>query len=528
MTTNEGSQADGDLAKRVMPPADSYARASGGMASAADLENADTVPQPVLDLGTYGQSGLRQSGGYLDEEFLKELKGKKARMVYRQMGDNDATVGAILFVLRTLVESVEWSVVPADDSTPAAAEAEFLESVLEDMEMPMESVLSTISTMFQYGFAPLEKLYKIRKGPDEDDARYRSDYTDGLVGLRGLALRAQQTVERWDIEPETGRILGMWQQPYTGVQRYIPIEKLALFRTTDDKNNPEGRSLLRNAYRSWYFKTRLEELEAIGIERELAGLPLIRIPAQYLDTQGDPAMRRVGATFRQMAKNIKRDQEEGLVIPSDLYPNGGKMFDVELLGGKGTGRVDTTKVIERHDKAMATSVLADFIFLGQQAVGSFALSNDKTALFSQALEAFLGMIAGVWNSDIIPTLWKLNGKDAKLRPRLEHGKIERANLAELAAFITALANAGMALFPDRELENTLRRAGNLPEAPEESGDMPDTPPIPIVGPLAAPPAGAGDAEGGGDPSADAGGAAGANANPEAEAKPDPEADPAAP
>jgi hypothetical protein len=39
----------------------------------------------------------------------------------------------------------------------------------------------------------------------------------------------------------------------------IPIEKSLLFRTSIAKGNPEGVSLLRTAYRSWYFKKRLEE-----------------------------------------------------------------------------------------------------------------------------------------------------------------------------------------------------------------------------------------------------------------------------
>ena len=54
-------------------------------------------------------------------------------------------------------------------------------------------------------------------------------------------------------------------------QVVIPMEKCLLFRTQTHKNNPEGRSILRNAYRSWYFKKRIEEIEGVGIERDLAG-----------------------------------------------------------------------------------------------------------------------------------------------------------------------------------------------------------------------------------------------------------------
>ena len=58
----------------------------------------------------------------------------------------------------------------------------------------------------------------------------------------------------------------------------IPLEKALHFRTTSVKNNPEGRSILRTAYRSWYFKTRIQEIEGIGIERNLAGFPVLYAP----------------------------------------------------------------------------------------------------------------------------------------------------------------------------------------------------------------------------------------------------------
>lgn len=35
------------------------------------------------------------------------------------------------------------------------------------------------------------------------------------------------------------------------------------------EKDPEGKSILRNAYRSWYFKKRIQEIEGIGIEATL-------------------------------------------------------------------------------------------------------------------------------------------------------------------------------------------------------------------------------------------------------------------
>jgi hypothetical protein len=118
-------------------------------------------------------------------------------------------------------------------------------------------------------------------------------------------------------------------------------------------------------------------------------------------------------------------------------------------------------------------VLADFIFLGQQAVGSFALSSDKTALFATAVGAFTKAIEDVFNRHLLPRLWALNGFDMELMPQIKCGDLEKANLAELAQFMTALTGAGAQLFPDRELENHLRNVAGLPLAPEEGLETPD-------------------------------------------------------
>ena len=79
----------------------------------------------------------------------------------------------------------------------------------------------------------------------------------------------------WEYD-DSDNLIGMTQQPPPDYGLFtIPMSKAMLFRTESVKDNPEGRSILRNAYRSWYFKRRIQEIEAIGIERDLAGLPVI-------------------------------------------------------------------------------------------------------------------------------------------------------------------------------------------------------------------------------------------------------------
>lgn len=414
-----------------------------------------------------GSTGLRQFGGFISEEFLPDLVGLKGARTYREMGDNDATVGAVLFAIKTLIRQSDWSVQAVDETPDAEGAKSFVEEVMHDMSVPWSTVINEACSMFDYGYAPMEIVWKHRGGRDKADATQRSAYKDGKIGIRNISLRAQTTVVRWQIDPQDGSIDGFWQQPYAGPQVYIPIQKLLLFRTTDEKNNPEGRSILRSAYRSYYFKKRIEEIEAIGIERDMAGLPVAYLPSRYFRKDADSFDKAILAQWQKLVTTIRRDQKEGVIMPSDRDDKGNLMFELKLLSTAGSRTFDTSKIIDRYNRAIATSVLADFIFLGQQSVGSFALSSDKTQLFATAVGAFTRVIEDTFNRHLLPRLWELNDFDPELMPTIRCGDLETPNLGEMAGFLQQLAGAGAQLFPDRELENHLRSAAGLPLAPEE-------------------------------------------------------------
>ena len=248
----------------------------------------------------------------------------------------------------------------------------------------------------------------------------------------------------------------------------IPMSKGMLFRTRSRKDNPEGRSILRNAYRSWYFKRRIQEIEGIGIERDLAGLPVIYTPEESggeIWNDNDKEMVRIRAGLEEMVRNIRRDEEEGLVLP------GG--YKVELLSTGGTRQFDTNAIIERYDTRIAMTVLADFIFLGHQQNGSWALSSDKTALFAMACGAYLDIIAETFNSQGIPNLIDINGEHfAGITdyPKLTHGDIEDADIEKVSAFIRDMTSIGV-LVPDDGLEDYVRQVGHLPERTEDARDI---------------------------------------------------------
>lgn len=409
-----------------------------------------------------GASGLQRFGGYIYEEFLRELKGRKGIQVYREMSENDPAIGAMLFAIKMLIRQTKWPVERFSDDPADVLAAEFLESCFDDMEQPWSDTVAEILSMLTYGWAWHEIVYKIRIGMDQDDKAYRSKFEDGRIGWRKIPLRAQDTLWQWEFD-ENGEVVAMMQSaPPDYKIRRVPIEKSLLFRTETTKNNPEGRSILRNGYRPWFIKKHVENMEAIGVERDLAGLPVAWIPPDFLEPDAPPERRAILEAVKKIVTNIKRDEQEGLVFPLLYDEKGNKQFDLTLLTTGGRRQFDTSAIVNRYKLDILGTVMADFLMLGHMKVGTFSLTSSKTELFATAIGAWMDSVVEVMNREAIPKLFELNGLPTNRLPKLTHGDIESNDLPELADFIQKLSASGAALFPNPELENYLLKQAGLP------------------------------------------------------------------
>lgn len=410
-----------------------------------------------------GRTGLKAWGGRINEEFLPQLAGLQGIRVYREMESNDPVIGAVLFAIEMLLRQASWRVEPSSQDNEDLRAAEFLESCKDDMSHTWPDLISELLSFLPYGWSWHEIVYKRRTGPTGE---VTSKYNDGLIGWRKMPIRAQDTLLEWQFDDNGGvRAMNQSAPPDYSV-RIIPIEKSLLFRTRTSKGSPEGKSILRNAYRSWYFKRRIEEIEGIGIERDLAGLPILT-PPDKLDIwdEKNPKMVAYLKTAETLVRNVRRDEMEGVVLPFG--------WEFKLLTTGGRRNFDTNAIINRYDQRIAMTVLADFILLGHEKVGSFALSSDKTDLFAVALGAWLDSISEIFNRYAIPRLFALNPSLARSGqlPKLVHGDIESPNLEELANFIDKLAGKGV-LTPDPNLEEHLRQLSGLPERAEDEDMVP--------------------------------------------------------
>ncbi|MNU72333.1 hypothetical protein D3C71_617890 [compost metagenome] len=408
-----------------------------------------------------GVSGLNRLGGGVYEEFLTQLLYPRAAAIYKEMADNDPTIGAILYMMEQLIKKAGWTVKPGGDSAGDIAASDFLKECMDDMRMSWDNTISEILSMFTYGFSFHEVVFKVRKGPDQSNPKFRSKHTDGRIGWAGFPVRSQSSMSGWDFD-EQGYVKAFEQSaPPNWGKTLIPLSKGLLFRTKVSRDNPEGRSLLRNAYRPWYFKKRIEEIEGIGIERDLAGLPMLTAPPDVnIWDATDIDASRLRAKAETLVRNVRRDRTEGL-----LLPNG---WEFKLATTGGSRQFDTNAIVNRYDNRIAITMLADIVMMGGDKVGSFALGEVKKSLLAASLEAHIQNIADILNTYAVPKLFKFNYFPGMTDiPKIVPGEVETPDIKELAFL---LKSAGLRPANDLPLMNLLRRLVSLEPLTKEELD----------------------------------------------------------
>jgi len=425
-------------------------------------EGRDEAQLKSTEFRELGSSGLREFGGKIWEERLRELRGLSGRVLLREMRLNDPVIAAVFSAIENSLRQVDWRVSPASESPEDREAAEFLESCLVDMSFTFSDTMQFILQMLEQGFSLLEIVYKRRLGPDADP---KSRFSDGRIGWRKWAPRPAETIVGWEFD-EAGGIQGAVQRLPDGREVTIPIEKALLFRTTvAPANSPEGLPIHRAMYTSWWYTQNIQEIEGIGIERDLAGIPVV-----YLGN--DCSLQGPNSDYekaKELVVNLRNDEQVGVVIPKPKLGTAspGEGMLLELLSTGGRRQHNTSEIIERYDKRKVLSVLAQFIMLGMERVGSYALAQVQGDLFTMAITAWLNGIADTINRFAVPRLFRYNHFPGITGlPELRASTIGIPNLRELAEYVNLLTNSQL-LTPDEDLERYLRQVARLPRPGKE-------------------------------------------------------------
>jgi hypothetical protein len=402
---------------------------------------------------TYQETGFPYdtdpSNGLRHDDIVAELRGRRGIKRFREMSENDSIVGAVLTAFDQMIRGIEWRVEGGEESL-----RDFVKDyVMHDLNLSWTEQVSEFLTFLPYGFSLFEMV------PERKP--------NGMIGMKKLAPRPQWTIERFITTPK-GDLMTVEQSTNMGYAN-IPYARLLHFKTTGASSEPSGRSVLRSAYVSWRMVNRMREIEAVGVERDLSGVPMFRLPGEWLAEDAEGWQKAFVKQASVVARDVRRNEQSFVIVPSNLYENedgsltNNRMVEFELISTKGTRLFDTDKIIARYEMAIARSVLADFLVLGSNDRGSFSMASSKSELFLKSLEAHAATISSELNDKMLPFLADLNGVDMDDMPRIRAGRIAPVNITELGQYVQRLALAGMDLFPDEDVENHLRNAAGLPE-----------------------------------------------------------------
>lgn len=425
-------------------------------------------PAPTRGMtgGPIGVNGVSMSMGVVLEEKEPELIGINGQRTYARIA-REPIIAAGLHAIDSVVRSVEWDVVPASPdgdmesvTDEAKDEADWVRSMLieEPGGASWPDFVSEAISFIEHGYSLFEIIYEMRD--------------DGRIGIADLDPRAQETIYRWNRDLKTREIISVSQlDPETGRELVMPYEKLLHFVFKPRKRNPEGRSMLRAAWRPWKRKLRTEVLEDIGTERDLTGIPVMYIPSLAM------ANKAALDGYTKLVRDVRFNEQAGIVLPSDPWTNAkgevigtGQSYRLELLSSSNTRDPNIRARHEYLDAQMARLLLAEFLLLGGGA-GAYSLSKDKTDFLSRSIKALLNTVANTLNAKVLTRLWALNGLDPELRPKVQPGDPAPEDLAALAQYVSTLAAAGARMFPDDRMEEDLRRRAGLPPLPADADAM---------------------------------------------------------
>jgi len=424
-------------------------------------------------LGEMGHMGLRVFQGVSQDELKRELNFPESIMTFKEMSYH-SSVNAALTLFENIISKATWNFKPLVDATEEEKkQCKIIDSMMKDMEQPWSEFIRDILSANVFGFSVHEKVFRRRLHASG------SLYDDGLIGWRKMPIRAQESIEKFIYSEDGNEIIGVKQNfskisdPYGRFSNrlttsvVLPRSKFLHFRTGKHRGDPFGKSPLRDAYLAWRFLVALEELEATGVAKDLNGLPVLTLPAQYLSADATPDQMQIRMYYENVMRNIQVNAQGAVILPQVIDPESKiPMFKLELLSVDGKKNFDISKIKDYYKNLIFTSLFADVLQMGQSSTGSFALGSSKNSLSGAYAERLITNIAEVINNDLIKQTYELNGWDVSRMGFLDYDNLEQADLETLSKYIQRVASVGL-LEADRSVLNAVRLGLGVDPRPED-------------------------------------------------------------
>lgn len=429
-----------------------------------------------------GYEAFRLADGRLYDETAPEFQWPRVITTVKRM-KNDSTFTAAFNVIKAMIRNVKYDVKTplekGEKPTEVQKEREqFIKSCMKDMpsNQTWDTFMQQTLSSEEYGFALFEKIYKVCEGRE---GKVPSRFNDGKLRWAKLPIRSQDSILKWEYSSDGHTLTGVEQNTSMAynlrqmstdrnlnIPVTIPINKLLHFIRDSNYNNPEGISAFKSSHVDWKFKVTIAELEAIGLSRDMRGMPVFELPPDYLSADASDDKKAVFQYCKDVIKNLHNNEQMGLVQPKFIDPETKQNifgFKLEGVVGNGGKSYDTDKMLNRYENKILMTFLADVLKMGQDSVGSFSLADNKSNLLSVQIQAILKDKLEVINNDLIPQTLALNGMlpEDGIYPEICHGDLDKRDLAVLGKFIQNVV-AVKAMEVDEEFSDWLREEAGAP------------------------------------------------------------------
>lgn len=387
-----------------------------------------------------GNSGTQIFGGYFSEEYLHGLRGREAARLWDRMRRSEAQIAMLLNAITNPIKAANWDFEAFDESDPnLKMHADFIEMIMKE-SIDFTTFLHESLTLMPFGFSMFETVHNVVN----DHPKYGT-----FNGLQSLAFRSQKTIENWQLEEKTGRLLGVNQYTYSdlGGNEFIPGEFLLVFTHNKEGDNYEGISVLRPMYGAFTRKDLYLKLAAIGIEKYAIGTPIGTVPA---GKERSPEF----ADFQAVLENYTSHEAAYIIKPAG--------WDITIQ--KGDFDADKIKELLMFENGeMVNSLVANFLILGMNGGGgAYSLGSNLGEFFTSGIQSYANLICDGVNRFLIPNLIKLNFGPQPGYPKMKCTGISDKAGKDLAETIKFLSDARV-LDPDQPLKEFLRKQYKLPK-----------------------------------------------------------------
>lgn len=435
-----------------------------------------TLPEQTNPSKPSGSDGTAIYAGYI---YLNERRPELTLINKWRTFDNMildvALVASVVNVWTTLGGSGKWTAEPNPrGGKDAERGAEIVTEGLLNAQLntPWTTVVRRQLMKKLRGFALHEALVRRRD--------------DGMVIYKDIQHRPQWTIDRWDKPDEQTDWIGVSQLTRTGKRFYIPRERLFYSVENTLTDSPDGVGVLRLIAETVRRLQIYQELEGVGLQTDLRGIPIVRVPLADLREQARAAgcgddETKIKAYIDAQVSDLRtfivahnKNPEQGLLFGSDTYttkdeaqsPSSIYKWSAELLSSASSSLPDARAAIARELAEVARIMCAEWLLLGgEDAGGAYSMHEDKTAMFCLMLNAGRKDLATDAQRDLAARLIALNGLDPETcTPTLVPEPVATQSVEVAARTLLALQQAG--LHPRDKAMNVLRGRMDLPDAPD--------------------------------------------------------------